>query len=277
MDDSKYDNIFSRLENEHDLERPKNRTYIYAMTEENIDKYMDNEYYSGFYTPGEAVSLITILMAAVAIAAFLYPFLKSLNTGNELVFRAPFEAVAIVFGMMAATLGNNCGYMFIRNEGRVMFIDVLCWIVIFGIVYWTAGCLRQVFTLGGKRYVKERTFLVPSQAGLRHNHTARAPGLPPARILKMWNPISLAPRIGRHSTKGMLPPEASALSTTTFLILLAGAAWTRIITPYLLSLADSSGLFLLLVQFLQFFLRIDLLPLWKFIQPVRFGCHHVLI
>ena len=40
MDDSKYDNIFSRLENEHDLERPKNRTYIYAMTEENIDKYM---------------------------------------------------------------------------------------------------------------------------------------------------------------------------------------------------------------------------------------------
>ena len=95
--------------------------------EENIDKYMDNEYYSGFYTPGEAVSLITILMAAVAIAAFLYPFLKSLNTGNELVFRAPFEAVAIVFGMMAATLGNNCGYMFIRNEGRVMFIDVLCW------------------------------------------------------------------------------------------------------------------------------------------------------
>ena len=65
MDDSKYDNIFSRLENEHDLERPKNRTYIYAMTEENIDKYMDNEYYSGFYTPGEAVSLITILMACL--------------------------------------------------------------------------------------------------------------------------------------------------------------------------------------------------------------------
>ena len=91
MDDSEYDNIFSRLENEHDLERPKNRTYIYAMTEENIDKYMDNEYYSGFYTPGEAVSLIMILMAVVALAAFLYPFLKSFNTGNELVFRAPFS------------------------------------------------------------------------------------------------------------------------------------------------------------------------------------------
>ena len=149
MDDSEYDNIFSRLENEHDLERPKNRTYIYAMTEENIDKYMDNEYYSGFYTPGEAVSLIMILMAVVALAAFLYPFLKS-------------EAVAIVFGLMATTLVNNCGYMFIRNEGRVMFIDGLCWIVIFGIVYWTAGCLRQVFVLGGKRYVRERTFLVPS-------------------------------------------------------------------------------------------------------------------
>lgn len=162
MDDSEYDNIFSRLENEHDLERPKNRTYIYAMTEENIDKYIDNEYYSGFYTPGEAVSLIMILMAVVALAAFLYPFLKSFNTGNELVFRAPFEAVAIVFGLMATTLVNNCGYMFIRNEGRVMFIDGLCWIVIFGIVYWTAGCLRQVFVLGGKRYVRERTFLVPS-------------------------------------------------------------------------------------------------------------------
>ena len=162
MDDSEYDNIFSRLENEHDLERPKNRTYIYAMTEENIDKYMDNEYYSGFYTPGEAVSLIMILMAVVALAAFLYPFLKSFNTGNELVFRAPFEAVAIVFGLMATTLVNNCGYMFIRNEGRVMFIDGLCWIVIFGIVYWTAGCLRQVFVLGGKRYVRERTFLVQS-------------------------------------------------------------------------------------------------------------------
>lgn len=162
MDDSEYDNIFSRLENEHDLERPKNRTYIYAMTEENIDKYMDNEYYSGFYTPGEAVSLIMILMAVVALAAFLYPFLKSFNTGNELVFRAPFEAVAIVFGLMATTLVDNCGYMFIRNEGRVMFIDGLCWIVIFGIVYWTAGCLRQVFVLGGKRYVRERTFLVPS-------------------------------------------------------------------------------------------------------------------
>ena len=126
MDDSEYDNIFSRLENEHDLERPKNRTYIYAMTEENIDKYMDNEYYSGFYTPGEAVSLIMILMAVVALAAFLYPFLKSFNTGNELVFRAPFEAVAIVFGLMATTLVNNCGYMLSEMRPR----DVYRWTVL---------------------------------------------------------------------------------------------------------------------------------------------------
>ena len=157
-----YDNIFYRLEDEHDLERPKNRTYIYAMTEENLVKYMDSEYFSGFYTPDEAINLIALLMAAVAAAAFLYPLLKSLNTGNEKVFRVPFEAVALVFGAMVAVLGNNCGWMFTRNEGRVTFYDMLTWVVVFGITYWAAGCIRQAFTLGIKRYLKERTFIVPS-------------------------------------------------------------------------------------------------------------------
>ena len=40
-----------------------------------------------------------------------------------------------------------------------LLINVMFWIIIYGILYWGITCIRAVFTLGLWRYFKERTWL----------------------------------------------------------------------------------------------------------------------
>ena len=60
-------------------------------------------------------------------------------------------------------------------------------------------------------------------------------------------------------------------------IFFTASAWTRIITSDLSTFYNSAGFLLLFVQLFFLLLSKNLIPLGKFIQPVRFGVHHVLI
>lgn len=140
-------------------EIPKNRTYIYAMTDENLQMYMDNDYYMGYHVPDAAGNIVILLLLAVAAAAFVYPMIPSWSIGREKVFRAPFEIVIGVLGTAMVLLFNNFGWMLERRDGMADMSDFCVWVIIFSVVYWAATCVRDVYILGIRTYVKERTLL----------------------------------------------------------------------------------------------------------------------
>ena len=70
---------------EASLQTPKNRTYLFAMSTENLKEYI-NDYKIGnpdsYYAPDEMNNTILLWMLAVAAAAWLYPCFKTFQTGN---------------------------------------------------------------------------------------------------------------------------------------------------------------------------------------------------
>lgn len=141
------------------LEKPKNRTYIYAMTDENLQTYLDNDYYVGYIAPDEIINIVTLMILAVAVAALVYPVMPSWSIGREKVFQMPFEIVIGVFGTVIVVLFNNLGWLLERQEGTADMLDFGVWVAVFSVTYWAATCLRGVYTLGIRTYVKERTLL----------------------------------------------------------------------------------------------------------------------
>ena len=80
------------------LQTPKNRTYWFAMSTENLKEYI-NDYKIGNpdsdYAPDEMNNTILLWMLVVAAAAWLYPCFKTFQTGNEKIFHAPLEVTVI--------------------------------------------------------------------------------------------------------------------------------------------------------------------------------------
>lgn len=156
-----YDDEEGTWEN-YRLDSPKDRTYIFAMTKENLKTYLDNERYLGnYYAPDNMIYAILLLMLLIAAAAVLYPAFRSLHTGNEKIFQAPFELMAVVFIVAMAGIWDNLGWMLRRTDGRGDFVDVIIWCVFFSVIYWSVSCLRQVYVLGVRKYIEERTFFIP--------------------------------------------------------------------------------------------------------------------
>ena len=142
------------------LETPKNRTYLFAMTEENVQTYLSEWCYIGVGAPNLMNYTIMVIMAVTAVLAMLYPSFSSLHTGNEKIFQTPFEVVAIVFCSVVAVVFDQCGWMLQRKEGYADLLDFVIWALVFAVVYWAAVCVRQIYSLGIRRYVKERTLIL---------------------------------------------------------------------------------------------------------------------
>ncbi len=147
------------------LRKPKNRTYVFAMTEENLRAYMDSYGYAGYYTTDSMVSysmvsFLAIMVLVVAALAWLLPALPVWRQEDLIILRTPFEAVLIVFLLMLAILDNNLWWIVNRGMGTSDFTDFLIWTVIFALTFWAATCIRQVYTLGVSTYLKERTLCV---------------------------------------------------------------------------------------------------------------------
>ena len=103
----------------------------------------------------------------VAAAALLYPLVKSFNTGDEKVFRAPLEVVCIAAVLVITAVCVNAGWMIRRSDGVAGPLDLAVWFLYFAVVYWAAGNLRRIFVLGPILYFKEYSLLVSQKCGIR--------------------------------------------------------------------------------------------------------------
>lgn len=140
--------------------RPQNRTYYYAMTQENLTKYIDVRYFDEYqlmHIPDTIMNQLLIFMLFVAVMAWVYPKFSSFRTGNEKIFQTPLEVVLIVaVSVFGITQEYFRELVFQSRFGREALI------VAFAVTYWVSACLRQIYVLGPKRYMKERTILNPS-------------------------------------------------------------------------------------------------------------------
>ena len=142
------------------LEKPKNRTYIYAMTKENLETYIGNCGYTFNYVAETMVELFVLLILVVAALAWLLPVLPVWYQKDMKILRAPLEVTVLVFCVMTAILGENLWWIAARAAGRADFVDFIIWTFVFAVTFWAATCIRQVYTLGVGTYLKERTLCV---------------------------------------------------------------------------------------------------------------------
>lgn len=142
------------------LEKPRNRTYIFAMTEDNLRSYINGYGYTGYYATGLMNNSVIIMVLVVALLAWLLPVLPVWRQEDLRILRVPLEAVVIVFGAVMGILGENLWWMANRAMGIPDFIDFLIWTAVFTVTFWAATCVRQVYTLGAFTYFKEKTLCV---------------------------------------------------------------------------------------------------------------------
>lgn len=142
------------------LEKPKNRTFLYAMTASNLMDYIGNYEYIGYGETDFMRNVVLILTLVVAVAAWLLPALPFWYTKELWILRAPFEVVLCVFFAMMNIFGNNLWWISERAGGSADIIDFLIWTIVFTVIFWAATCLRQVYTMGVGRYMKERMLCV---------------------------------------------------------------------------------------------------------------------
>lgn len=163
------------------FQNPQNKTYYFAMTQDSLSAFMENfpdfisvDHGTSYYTNGDLVIVFVTLLAAVAIAALLLPFVKVLETGNEKIFTVPFEIVAFigfcVLGISVSIAGDpytlsrqaiysiltSLGAPHMLAQGTQYVWGLLGWIAVFALCYWTVSCLRAIFTMGPMEYLRKR-------------------------------------------------------------------------------------------------------------------------
>ena len=159
---------WGEMPSEYDIPMPANREFTFAMTEGNLWTYLEEHfYYADDLLPDGGQTHIFGLSLLVAAAALLYPLVKSFNTGDEKVFRAPLEVVCIAAVLVITAVCVNVGWMIRRSDGVAGPLDLAVWFLYFAVVYWAAGNLRRIFVLGPIPYFKEYSLLVSQKCGIR--------------------------------------------------------------------------------------------------------------
>ena len=159
---------WGEMPSEYDIPMPANREFTFAMTEGNLWTYLEEHfYYADDLLPDGGQTHIFGLSLLVAAAALLYPLVKSFNTGDEKVFRAPLEVVCIAAVLVITAVCVNAGWMIRRSDGVAGPLDLAVWFLYFAVVYWAAGNLRRIFVLGPIPYFKEYSLLVSQKCGIR--------------------------------------------------------------------------------------------------------------
>ena len=152
--------------------------------------YIYSHHYGQWYSQGEAYykvgTPILIVAAAllVLIVALLLPFIKSLNTGNEKIFKMPAEFIIILVGI---TIAAMCGMFFAISYTNMEFwqsqlsdgndyiigyritpelvynvlivANVIAWILCFFAEYIVVSSVRQ-FVAHPIKFIKERFIIV---------------------------------------------------------------------------------------------------------------------
>ena len=185
------ENPIEDIQEEYDFNKsfqnPQSKTYCFAMTQDAMSAFMDT--YPGIiemstdlgfgYANSNTDLLIVFmtLLAAVAIAALLLPFIKVLHTGEEKIFSAPLEIVCLIgccaLGISVSiasdpnTLNRQAIYSVLTSLGAphglsqgIQYVwGLMGWITVFALCYWTVSCLRAVFTMGPMEYLRKRVII----------------------------------------------------------------------------------------------------------------------
>ena len=161
---------------------PQDRIYCFAMTKTALETYSDYDpsilyANSGYDTTADLVVLFMTFVGFVCAAAFLLPFIKVLETGNEKIFSYPFEPaclIALCVVSVAASVTANPGALDHQSIRSVLISiglpetvatviqylwGLLGWVLIFAVCYWAAACFRHIFTMGLKEYLQKRVLI----------------------------------------------------------------------------------------------------------------------
>lgn len=159
------------------LENPKNITFAYAMTEQQLAEYSlaRSSSWKSYYNSGIVADVFAGLGVFVALAAFLLSCCDVTRADDSRVFRAP---LGVVLGVGAGAIGfgySLTSLVAVTNHGslysgliRANFLpkaadmmvklwNVFWWCIPFAVIYWAVLCMRDVFHIGLKRYIRERT------------------------------------------------------------------------------------------------------------------------
>ena len=161
---------------------PQDIIYCFAMTKTALEAYSDYDpsilyANSGYDTTADLVVLFMTFVGFVCAAAFLLPFIKVLETGNEKIFSYPFEPVCLIalcVVSVAASVTANPGALDHQSIRSVLISiglpetvatviqylwGLLGWVLIFAVCYWAAACFRHIFTMGLKEYLQKRVLI----------------------------------------------------------------------------------------------------------------------
>lgn len=164
------------------MSTPVDVTVVYGMTRDNAESYLSSyvsaEAYGGAYVYAwgimESSSFAWVMMFLTLLAAaagVLYRIFS--GDRQESVFRAPAELVcAAVLGLAVAMIWpaimiwKTCSGELVSSSGyanvdRILAygLNFLVWLVIFAVIFWIGGCLREFFK-APVDYLKERSLLV---------------------------------------------------------------------------------------------------------------------
>ena len=133
------------------------------------------------YLRGEGLyTVVFVMLAVLAAAAILIPFIKSFAIGSSALCRMPFEPLCVIgflwFAMLAegsvlavvtaSFVDGRLAQEFMEaGFGRVaagilsIAVNIGFWALFYGVFYWGITCIRAVGSLGPWRYFKERTWV----------------------------------------------------------------------------------------------------------------------
>ena len=164
-------------ETAYKLENPKNITFAYAMTQDQLAEFGQSRNYNwrSYYDSGAVSMVLTGLLCFVAVMAFLFSCWDVRRAEYSRILRVPLEAVICVglggtaFGYSLTSLVamTNQGSLydgliranFLPKAASIMVTlwNIMWWCVPFAVIYWAVLCVRDVFHIGLKRYIRERT------------------------------------------------------------------------------------------------------------------------
>ena len=149
------------------------------MTADQITAFKDTAAgFSNTYDDSDSILKIFVgLICAVTVLAFLFSFLDVTLPDSSRIFRTPFEIVTGVGCGGVAFGAGLTNLVIVTNQGdlfetllRANFLpgvagimvklwNLLWWSLPFAVVYWAVLCLRDVLSIGIKRYLRERTLI----------------------------------------------------------------------------------------------------------------------
>lgn len=156
--DAYLNNMYEDLDDEelYKMEKPRNCTFVFGMTEKNFQIYLDERLPVDYKeeVPQAAFLKAYGLLAAVAFLAMLYSRIPVWKEKKEKIFHAPMELALGVLIFIGALLPHFLYSRIIKSE-YTKALDVISWIVIFSAVCWSIMNLCRIFDMGIKEYLKQ--------------------------------------------------------------------------------------------------------------------------